>query len=101
MKKIQLILLAFLIAISSAVFAHSQGEAQKAIAAAEAAYKKVADVKYAWRDTAKMIKKAKQALKAKDYKSAVSIAKKAEKQGQNALAQYQFQMVKRTKFGID
>lgn len=63
-------------------------DAAQAIAAAEAARAKAAAVGYEWRDTAKMIKAAKEAAKAKEYNKAVTLAGQAERQGQNALKQY-------------
>ena len=49
----------------------------KIIQQAEKNYKKVLKVKNAWRDTKKIIKKAKKAHKEKDFKKSVTLAKKA------------------------
>jgi len=53
-----------------------------AIAAAEAARKKAASVGGEWRDTGKLIKKAKKALKAGDEAKALKLANKARIQGE-------------------
>ena len=65
----------------------SADDASKAIAAAEAANKQAASVGYEWRDTGKMIKAAQEAVEAKEYDKAVSLAGKAERQGMNAVKQ--------------
>lgn len=57
-------------------------EAEKSIAAAEAARKKAASVGGEWRDTGKMIKKAEAAMKAGELDKAVKLATTAEKQGE-------------------
>ena len=96
MKKLAALCTALLLGISLAGCAggpaepsHTQADAQAAIAAAKAAKKKAAAVGYEWRDTGKIIKKAEKALKAGDYAKAVKLAKKAERQSKNALAQYE------------
>ncbi len=60
----------------------------KIIKEAEDSYKKVLKVKNAWRDTKKIIKKAKKAHKDKDYKKSVTLAKKALNEAQMAYEQY-------------
>ena len=55
--------------------------------AAESARKKAASMKYEWRDTGKMLKKAKEAADKGDYKTAEKLAKKAKMQGEMAVAQ--------------
>jgi len=55
--------------------------------AADAARKKAASMNYEWRDTGKMLKKAKEAAGKGDYATAEKIAKKAEMQGEMAVAQ--------------
>ncbi len=55
--------------------------------AADAARKKAASMNYEWRDTGKMLKKAKEAAGKGDYETAEKIAKKAEMQGKMAVAQ--------------
>ena len=61
--------------------------AAAAIASAEAAYKVALDELYAWRDTGKLIKKAKKALKSGKDANAIKLANKAKKQAEDAVAQ--------------
>lgn len=61
--------------------------AEQAIAAAEAARKAAAKMGHEWRDTGKILKKAKQAAKAMDFVKAAKLAKKARLQGEMAQAQ--------------
>lgn len=63
----------------------------EAIAAAEAATKKVAGVGYQWRDTGKIIEAAKKAEAEKDSATAMKMAIKALNQSKNAMAQYEAQ----------
>ena len=63
------------------------GGAEAAIASAEAAYKIALDELYAWRDTGKIIKKAKKALKSGKDADAIKLANKAKKQAEDAVAQ--------------
>lgn len=63
-------------------------EANAALIAANAALGAVKKVNYAWRDTGKIIKKARAAKGKGDYDAAVKLAKKAERQSLNAMAQY-------------
>ena len=63
----------------------------KIIKEAEVKYKKVLKVKNAWRDTKKIIKNAKKAHKAKDYKKSVNLAKKALNEANMAYEQYEKQ----------
>lgn len=65
--------------------------ANSAIAAAEAATKKTGSVHYLWRDTEKLLKQAKAAAKAKDYKKATDLANTAKRQSELAYAQYEEQ----------
>ncbi len=67
--------------------AKPQGDAASAIAAAEKAYKIALDEQYAWRDTGKIIKKAKKALKAGNEAKAIKLANKAKKEAEDAVAQ--------------
>ena len=55
--------------------------------AADSARKKAASMNYEWRDTGKMLKKAKEAADKGDYETAEKLAKKAEMQGEMAVAQ--------------
>jgi len=66
--------------------------AEGAIAAAERAYKKAVAELYAWRDTGKLIKKAKKALKDGNEDKAIKLANKAKKQADDAIAQKYFEL---------
>lgn len=61
--------------------------AAAAIAAAETANKEAAAVGFEWRDTGKMIKRAKEAAAKKEYAKSIELAQKAERQGHNAVKQ--------------
>ena len=63
----------------------------KIIQEAEVKYNKVLKVKNAWRDTKKIIKNAKKAHKARDYKKSVTLAKKALNEANMAYEQYEKQ----------
>lgn len=67
--------------------AQAPNKAASAIASAEAAYKIALDELYAWRDTGKIIKQAKTALKKGDDSKAIKLANKAKKQAEDAVAQ--------------
>jgi len=58
---------------------------------AEDNYKKVLKVKNAWRDTKKIIKKAKKAHKEEDYKKSIILGKKALNEAKMAYEQYEKQ----------
>jgi len=66
---------------SSIVSAADNTQAQNAIAAAEKAQKKAASVDGEWRDTGKIIKKARAAQSESKYDQAVKLANKAARQG--------------------
>jgi len=68
------------------------GEAAAAISDAEAAYKIALDELYAWRDTGKLIKKAKKALKDGKDDEAIKLANKAKKQAEDAVSQKQSEL---------
>ena len=74
----------------------SAAKVQKLIDAAEAARKEAASVDGEWRDTAKMIKKAKGLLKKGDFVAAAKLANEAAKQGhlgyEQAVSQQDFKM---------
>ena len=55
--------------------------------AADAARKKAASMNYEWRDTGKILKKAKKAADKGDYETAEKLANKARMQGEMAQAQ--------------
>jgi LPS sulfotransferase NodH len=76
--------LAFGLILSTSVHA----SADKAIKKAETARQSAAQIGYEWRDTAKLIKKAKELAAAGKSKQAVALAKKAKKQSQDAIDQY-------------
>jgi major membrane immunogen (membrane-anchored lipoprotein) len=61
--------------------------AKMAIAAADESRKKAGKVAGEWRDTAKILKKAKAAEKAGDFSKAIKLAKTAWSQGQNGYEQ--------------
>ena len=66
-------------------------DADMAIASANKANKVVKKLYVEWRDTGKILKKAKKAKSKKDFDKAVKLANQAEKQAKNALAQYHAQ----------
>jgi len=66
---------------------HTNNDASAAIAAAEAANKKAKKAEFEWRDTGKIIKKAKAAAKDGEFDEAVKQANKAKKQAEMALQQ--------------
>ena len=70
---------------------HTLDQANAAIVAANAANGKAKKVNYEWRDTGKVIKKAREAKGNGDFDGAVKLAKKAERQAMNAYAQYEDQ----------
>jgi len=67
---------------SGIVSAADDTQARSAIAAAENAQKKAASVDGEWRDTGKIIEKAKAAHEEGNYDQAVKLANKAERQGE-------------------
>jgi len=69
----------------------TRAQANAAIVAANAANARVSKVSYAWRDTGKIIKKARKAKDAGNFDAAVKLAKIAKRQAMNAYAQYQEQ----------
>ncbi len=73
--------------LAGSSFAASQADFDKAYAAAEAARQEAAKMKNEWRDTAKMLKKAKGLAKAGKLDAAIKMAKAAEFQGKMAVAQ--------------
>jgi len=63
-------------------------DAKAAISAAEQKTKQARKVDNEWRDTGKIIKKAKTAMKKGDIETAIKLANKASRQSDNALKQY-------------
>ena len=93
MKKIFLISLFMILMPISNIDANQFDEqtSSKIIQQAEKNYKKVLKVKNAWRDTKKIIKKAKKAHKEKDFKKSVTLARKALNEANMAYEQYKKQ----------
>lgn len=82
------ILLSLMLAMASSIsLAADSAEAQKSIDIAVAAQKKAASVEGEWRDTGKIIKKAKLAQKKGDFDEAVKLANKAARQGKHGYEQ--------------
>ena len=77
--------LVFSLILSTSAFA----SADQAIAAAEAAQQAAAKVGYEWRDTDKMISEARKLAKEGKTQEAIELARQAEEQGHDAVAQYQ------------
>lgn len=71
--------------------APSASAAADAIASAEAAAAKADAVGYQWRDTAALIDEAKKAMESNDSAKATALAKQAQHEAENALAQYEAQ----------
>lgn len=89
-KLSSLIALVFAVAIGCSSTSDSTGgeqAAKDAIAAAKAANQQAKDLNNEWRDTGKVIKKAEEALAAGEYDKAISLANKARRQAENAVAQ--------------
>ncbi len=92
MKKIAILFAAAALTLGACAASgpsYSQNDAQSAIAAAEQERQKAAKAGFEWRDTGKLIKKAKAALKKGDYATAVKLANKAKNQSVHALDQAQ------------
>ncbi len=92
MKKLALLVAAIALTLSacssSPEVSHTKGDATASITAAENANKRAKKVNYEWRDTGKIIKKAKKAQKDGNFDIAVKLADKAKRQAQNAYKQY-------------
>ena len=82
---------AFTLGACAAGPTHTKNDASGAITAAEHENSRAKKKNYEWRDTGKIIKKAKAALKKGDFDGAVKLANKAKKQATSALAQYEDQ----------
>ena len=93
MKKVLLLSLFIVLTPISNIEANQFDEqtSSKIIQQAEKNYKKVLKVKNAWRDTKKIIKKAKKAHKEKDFKKSVTLARKALNEANMAYEQYKKQ----------
>ena len=93
MRKVLLVSLFMVLMPISTIDANQFDEqtSSKIIQQAEKNYKKVLKVKNAWRDTKKIIKKAKKAHKEKDFKKSVTLARKALNEANMAYEQYKKQ----------
>ena len=86
------VLLFFLIpSLNTYAVTYDQKTSAEIIKQAESSYKKVLKVKNAWRDTKKIIKKAKKAHKEENYKKSITLGKKALNESEMACEQYQKQ----------
>jgi len=103
MKKIALLVVAIALTLSacssSPDTAHNKNDAAASITAAEEANTRAKKVNYEWRDTGKIIKKAKKAQQDGNYDMAVKLADKAKRQAQNAYKQYLEQRESKPNFG--
>ncbi len=87
-----IILLFFLIpSLTTLASTYDKKTSAEIIKQAESTYKKVLKVKNAWRDTSKIIKKAKKAHKEEDYEKSITLAKKALNEAKMAYEQYEKQ----------
>lgn len=80
-QKIALAIVAGSLALSGTALGAGKADAEAAIAAAVKAQKAAAAVGGEWRDTGKIIKKAKKAAEEGNFGNAAKLAKKAEQQG--------------------
>ncbi len=90
MKKIAVLFAAAALALGACAApgpSTTESDALNAINAAEQKRTLAAKAGFEWRDTGKLIKKAKAALKKGDYDTAVKLANKAKRQSENALEQ--------------
>ena len=87
-----IILLFFIIpSVATLASTYDKKTSAEIIKKAESSYKKVLKVKNAWRDTKKIIKKAKKAHKEKDYKKSIILGEKALNESKMAYEQYEKQ----------
>lgn len=89
MKSIMIILMLLTFGFTSSMVmaGADKASAAAAISAADDARKKAASVDGEWRDTGKLIKKAKQAASKGDFNKAVKLANKAQRQGKHGYEQ--------------
>ncbi len=78
---------AMMLLLAGTSFAASQADFDKAYAAAEAARQEAAKMKNEWRDTAKMLRKAKKLANTGELDTAIKMAKAADFQGKMAVKQ--------------
>ncbi len=88
MKKLLLVAASAALLLQACANTPPASDVKAAISAAEQKTKQARKVDNEWRDTGKIIKKAKKALKAGDTETALKLAKKAGRQSDNALKQY-------------
>ena len=87
-----IIVLFFLIpSLNTLASTYDKKTSAEIIKQAESTYKKVLKVKNAWRDTSKIIKKAKKAHKEEDYKKSIILGEKALNEAKMAYEQYEKQ----------
>ena len=89
--RIVFLLSALLLLPCSSLAAETAATFQAAYDAADAARKKAASVGHEWRDTRKMLKKAKSLAEKGDFDKAVSLANAAKFQGEQAVEQAELQ----------
>lgn len=82
---------AFTLGACAAGPTHTKNDAAGAITAAEHETNRAKKKNYEWRDTGKLIKKAKEAMKKGDFDKAVKLANEAKMQSTLALQQYEDQ----------
>lgn len=89
MKKLVILAAAALLTIAACGGSpsHTKNDAVGAITAAEHQYTRAKKKNFAWRDTGKIIKKAKAALKKGEFDKAVKLANQAKAQSTHALDQ--------------
>ena len=74
------------------ISSYAYASADEAIASAEKARKAAAEVGHEWRDTALMIKQARELAAKGQSEEAIKIAKVAEEEGKDALEQYRSEL---------
>jgi len=88
MKKLLLVAASAALLLQACANTPPASDVKAAISTAEQKTKQASKVDNEWRDTGKIIKKAKKALKAGDTETALKLANKASRQSSNALKQY-------------
>lgn len=89
MKKIAILAMTAALTLAAcATQKHTQQDASSAISAAEQELSRAKKVNYVWRDTGKLIKKAKAAAKEGEFDKAIKLANKAKMQSTVAMRQH-------------
>lgn len=90
MKKIAILAMAAALSLAACATGpkHTAQDADSAISAAEHELNRATKIEAAWRDTGKLIKKAKKASKEGEYDKAVKIANEAKMQSTIAIQQH-------------